>query len=135
MEELKENESYPIKVANFISWLEENLATKYEQSLHGVKSRFLCIFSLFRTLLHGFLEISKLVKADPSSIHIKQISDNAIHIIQSIFMEYPTCLNFSYCEHFLNTIREWVDSLTMCIHALCHAEANTAEITGIFLIF
>ena len=66
MEEVKENEGYPLKVANFLPWLEENFAEKYDLSLHGVKARFLCIFSLFRTLLQGFLKISELVISEVS---------------------------------------------------------------------
>ena len=61
MEESKKTEGYSLKVPEFLPWLEKSFATKYEQSLHGVKARFLCIFSLFRSLLQGFLEISELV--------------------------------------------------------------------------
>jgi len=60
-------ESYPLKVTNFLSWLEERFAAKYEHALYGVNARFLCIFSLFRSLLQGFLEVSDLVFKDKDS--------------------------------------------------------------------
>ena len=61
---------------------------------------------------------------------VKQVTDNAINIIQGAILEYPVCLNFTYCEYFLTTIRDRVDSLTMCLHALCHAESNVSATAG-----
>ncbi len=61
MDERKEPDGYPLNIKDFLPWLEDSFAEKYEQSLHGVKERFLCIFSLFRALLAGFVEISDLV--------------------------------------------------------------------------
>ena len=64
------------------------------------------------------------MRGESGTFAIKQVSDNAINIIQTAILEYPICLNFTYCEHFLTTIRDRVDSLTMYIHALCHAESS-----------
>ena len=61
MEETKEVPGKVLSTQHLLPWLEESLERKYSQSLHGVKERFLCIFSLFEYLLKGFIEISELV--------------------------------------------------------------------------
>lgn len=61
MEDKKDANGHPIAIQEFMGWLEESFATKYDQSLQGVKTRFLCIFSLFEHMLKGFIEISEYV--------------------------------------------------------------------------
>ena len=56
MEEQKGTDGYPLSLKDFIPWLEESFAEKYEQSLHGVKERFLCIFSLFKSSRIQFIQ-------------------------------------------------------------------------------
>ncbi len=58
----------------------------------------------------------------------KVFIDNGLHITEQIICEYPVCLNFYYCDHFLNSIHERIELLYIQMHAVKHlkTEANPA---------
>jgi hypothetical protein len=61
----------------------------------------------------------------------KSLIDNSLHITELIICEFPICLNFNYCKHFMDSIAERIELLYPQAHALDQINSKNISIQSI----
>ncbi len=90
-----------LELDEFLPWFESKLDEKHGNAIGPLKTLFLSFICLINQLIHIYIEIRLLViknaKTEAEREAGKAICDNSIHTLKSMTLNFPICLDLSYC--------------------------------------